>query len=34
MFEMRWLGDKGVIIKTSFIKQLQGGKGRNYLFVW
>ena len=30
MFEMRWWG-KDLIIETSFTKQLQGGKGKNYL---
>ena len=29
MFEMRWWG-KGVIIRTSFIKQFQRGKGKDY----
>ena len=33
MFKMSWWG-KGVIIKTSFMKQFQGGggKGKNYLY--
>ena len=31
MFEIRWWG-KGVIIKTSFIKQFQGGKGKDYVY--
>ena len=31
MFEVRWWR-KGVIIKTSFIKQFQGGKGKDYVY--
>ena len=34
MFEMRLGGGGGkwVIVKTSFIEQLQGGTGKNYLY--
>ena len=31
LFKMRWWGI-GVIMKTSFMKQFQGGKGKHYLY--